>query len=475
MMSGASSFPWLVIRRCAAVTGMVGVCTLLGVPLRQMDMAATVPLIYLVGVVVTAAGQGLVPAVSASLLGVLAYNLVFVPPYFSFTAYDSRSYFTLVLMLAASLVVGSLTARVARHAREARENADEAHALYELTRGLWALSRPADVAAEAQSRLAAVYGPSLKVWRADEPGEMDGMITEARLADGDLPPRTVNDRLIIIMAAGKEVMGVLTIAAGISAARQARLTACAELVASALRRAAEGEHARQAGIDAENERLRSTLLASVSHDLRTPLAVLKGGLGQMLRNRKKLPRDTVEDITGLLRHLDGLQHFVENLLRLAALTSGRMRLKREPYLIQEIIGAALQKALVAGRNVRTVVSGTLPLVNIDGALIEQVLVNLIDNAVRHTPEDGVITVAAERHDGGVRVRVTDSGPGFPDGMDVFGAFEAGQRSDRAGKTSGLGLAICKGVVEAHGGTIAAETFKDPSGAAIQFTLPVGGE
>lgn len=468
MTFGASSFPWLMIRRYAGVAAIAAAGTLIGLPLKAAGLAETVPLIYLVGVVVAAAWLGLAPAVWTSLLSVLAYNFVFTAPYFSFAAYDRRSYVTFALLLGASLIVGSLTARAARHARKAQENEDEARALYDLARGLGALSRPIEIIAEAGRRM-----PAVTVWPADAGGEAGEIINEARLADGDLGPRVVNGRLFLPMVADKAVMGVLETGADIPAARRMRLEAFAGLIASALRRAGESEHAQQARIDAENEKLRSTLLASVSHDLRTPLAVLKGGLGQMLRNRKKLPRETVEDITGLLRHLDQLQHFVENLLRLAALTSGRMRLKAEPYLIQEIIGAALQKAAVAGRNVRTVVNGTLPLVNIDGALIEQVLVNLIDNALRHTPEDGTVTVMAERHDGGVRVRVADTGPGLPEGMDVFRAFEAGQRSDRAGKTSGLGLAICKGIVEAHGGVITAETLTAPSGAVIQFTLPVG--
>ncbi len=460
----------------------VAVCSGLGLPLRQAEWAGNVPMIYLVGVVATAAWRGTGPAILASLLAVLAYNLLFIRPYFTLRVDDSRHLLTFALMLSASLLVGTLTARVSRHARQAERNEIETHRLYDLARTLAALDGADEIADEAARQMARLYGAIAAVRHgSDITGNAGIVLREAQLNNGVLAARHIEGTLYLPMTVQGEVMGVLEIRGGeASLPAQARLEAMAALVAVALRRSALGEQAEKVRRDAENERLRGVLLASVSHDLRTPLAVLKSGLGQLLRNRKKLPRESVEEITGLLLHLDRLQRFVENLLRLAALTSGRLGLKREPYMIQEIIGAALVRvaAIKEQRNMRTVMTGTLPLVEMDGALIEQVLFNLFDNAIRHTAPDGLITVAAERHGQGVKVTVADNGPGLPDGIALFEQFQSGQqaRSDRAGKTSGLGLAICRGIVEAHGGVISAETVLSangtPSGARFTFTLPV---
>lgn len=467
----------------AAVAAVAG-CSLLGLPLRQAEWVGNVPLIYLVGVVMTAAWRGIGPAVLSSVLGVLAYNLLFTPPYYTLHVDDGRHFLTFALMLTASLVVGALTARVSHHARQAARNEAETRRLYDLAKTLAALGDANEIIAEAARQVAGSDGASAIVRRRDDAdGDAGAIIREAQLSDGTLSSREIGGVLYVPMVAQTEVLGVLEIRSGGTAlpaiARQ-RYETMAALMAVALRRSTLTEQAEKVRLDAENERLRGVLLASVGHDLRTPLAVLKSGLGQLLRNRKKLPRDSVEEITGLLLHLDRLQRFVENLLRLAALTSGRLTLNRQPYMIQEIIGAALARvaAVREARNIRTVVTGALPLVVIDGALIEQVLFNLFDNAIRHTASDGLITIAAQRHGQGVEVTVADNGPGLPEGIALFEQFQAGQteRSDRAGKTSGLGLAICRGIVEAHGGVISAETVPAvtglPAGARFTFTLPL---
>jgi two-component system, OmpR family, sensor histidine kinase KdpD len=463
---------------------VVAACSLIGLPLREAEWAGNVPLIYLVGVVVTAAWRGIGPAVLASVLGVLAYNFLFTRPYFTLHVDDGRHLFTFALMLVTSLLVGTLTARVSRHARQAERNETETRRLYDLAKTLAALGSAAEIAAETSRQVADLYGAAAIVRHGcDIDGDAGAIIREAQLSDGLLAARDIGGVFYVPMAAQGEIQGVLEVrdghTAGLSPQARARFESLAALVAVALRRSRLTEQAEKVRLDAENERLRSVLLASVSHDLRTPLAVLKSGLGQLLRNRKRLPRDSVEEITGLLLHLDRLQRFVENLLRLAALTSGRLKLNREPYMIQEILGAAMVRvtAVKETRNVRTVVTGILPLVDIDGALIEQVLFNLFDNAIRHTAPDGIITISAERDGQGVKVAIADNGPGLPNGVALFEQFQAGQheRSDRAGKTNGLGLAICRGIVEAHGGTISAETITTaaglPAGARFTFTLP----
>jgi two-component system sensor histidine kinase KdpD len=193
-----------------------------------------------------------------------------------------------------------------------------------------------------------------------------------------------------------------------------------------------------------------------------------------------MPRDVVDELTSLWAQMGRLQKFVSNLLNMAAITSGRLKLNFEPYLVQEIIGAAVARIgpQKTGRQIRTRVDGQIPMVRVDGALIEQVLSNLLENAIHHTDEMGVITISVERDADRVRVRVSDNGEGLPPGEEaqVFETFHTrgGQKSDRNPGGTGLGLAICKGIIQAHGGLIYAKNnpARDGGGASLIFTLPV---
>jgi two-component system sensor histidine kinase KdpD len=434
---------------------IVAVCTLIGLPLRDRTAADNLAMIYLTGVVVAAVRLGIGPAVMTSVAGLAAFNFVFAKPYYSFR-FEGHYGWTFAVMLVTSLLVGSLTARVARSAHIAEQREQETLMLYRLARDL-ASVRGADNMLRAAA--AALSGP----YRAD-------------VRFGDTAPA---DSLSVPLLSDGEQLGRMHLTArdgrAFTVSEQLQFETFAALIAAALLRARQSVAAEAAHVESENEKLRNVLLASVSHDLRTPLTVLNGGLSSLLKMRRKLPREAVEEVSALWRQLDRLQRFVDNLLRLAALTSGRMKLNRQPYLIQEIIGSALAQAKVlkGDRTIKTVVNGVLPMVEIDGALIEQVLVNLLDNAIRHTGDAGTLTVTAERDGTGIRISVADDGAGLPEGKEgeLFDAFH----TDRASHGTGLGLAICRGIVEAHGGRIHAETLRDEArkaaGARFVFTLP----
>ena len=208
---------------------------------------------------------------------------------------------------------------------------------------------------------------------------------------------------------------------------------------------------------------------------------MNGQVSALLRMRRDLPRKAMDELTALWGQLDRLRRFVANLLDMAAITSGAMKLNFQPYMIQEIIGAALSHvgANRKGRTVRTHIAGAPPMVMIDGGLVEQVFVNLLENAFQHMPGGGVVTLFVDREADRLRVRVSDDGPGLAEGDEarIFDKFQTGQAlsSDRSGGT-GLGLAICRGIIAAHGGTIQARnnrTLEDGGkGASFIFTLPV---
>ncbi|HLC42525.1 MAG TPA: DUF4118 domain-containing protein [Methylomirabilota bacterium] len=243
-------------------------------------------------------------------------------------------------------------------------------------------------------------------------------------------------------------------------------------LADRIRRQAEA--ARAAQVSAETERLRNALLSSVSHDLRTPLASITGSASSLLESGEHLDAVTRRELLQAIHEeADRLNRLVQDLLEMTRLESGAVIVRREWHPIEELVGAALGRLgkRLGARPVLTRIPADLPLVPLDGVLIEQLLINLIDNALKYTPETSPIEIAAFGDDDGVMVEVADRGPGLPPGDErrVFDKLYRGQA--KAGRGSGLGLAICRGIVEAHGGRIWAEN-RSEGGVAFRFTLPV---
>ncbi len=241
--------------------------------------------------------------------------------------------------------------------------------------------------------------------------------------------------------------------------------------ASAARRL--GEEAQRAELRAESERLRSALLSSVSHDLRTPLAVVTGAAGTLLQ--EGLDRDVRRELTEtILQEAERLDRLVRNLLDMTRVEAGRIQVKSEWHSLEEVVGSALARVegVLEGRAIETRLPSEPTLVSLDPILVEQVLVNLLENAGKYTPAGTPIAISAAMLEGAVEIAVADRGPGVRPGDErqVFEKFHRG-RQDRGG--AGLGLAICEGIVRAHGGRIRAEA-RSGGGAVFTFTLPTSG-
>ena len=233
---------------------------------------------------------------------------------------------------------------------------------------------------------------------------------------------------------------------------------------------------RQAWEYAEAEFLRNTLLSAVSHDLRTPLTGITGAASSLIETGDKLPPQAREEmLSTIYSEAERMERLVTNLLDMTRLDSGRVSLKKEWQPLAEVIGSALRHfdRRLAGRPVKIELPTDLPLVCVDGVSLEQVFVNLFDNAVAHTPPGTPLLVRAGRDDGHVTVEVSDRGPGLPAGAErrVFDKFFRAGADGRSG--IGLGLAICRSVVEAHGGAIVAAN-QPGGGAVFRFTLPCDG-
>jgi two-component system, OmpR family, sensor histidine kinase KdpD len=234
------------------------------------------------------------------------------------------------------------------------------------------------------------------------------------------------------------------------------------------------EKQQQIQFQMETEKLRSSLLSSVSHDLRTPLATIKGSIGGLLEAGEQLGAETRRDfLENIHQETDRLERLVNNLLEMTKLESGAIQVKKEPNFPEEVIGSAISRVekRLGKRNLNTRIPPDLPTVPMDGLLIEQVLVNLLDNALKYTPAEAAIEISTWVSKKEWFVRVADSGPGVGE-EDLPRLFDKFYRGSQTGKTgAGLGLAICKGIIDIHGGYLRAEN-RPGDGMFFEFSLPL---
>uniref|UniRef100_UPI002FC6916F DUF4118 domain-containing protein n=1 Tax=Hydrogenophaga sp. TaxID=1904254 RepID=UPI002FC6916F len=447
-------------------------------------------------------GVGLVfgrgPAVLAAFLGVGLFDFFFVPPRFTFAVSDVQYLVTFGVMLVVALVVGQLTAGLRQQAEAATQREHRVRSLYDMSRDLSAALLNTQVAeigarflvgefgarstllvADEHDRLQAVDGGTAPVdtavaqWAFDR-GEEAGRGTDT------LPASAC---LVLPLKAPMRVRGVLVVepidsrAWGIEQRRL--LQTCASLLAISLERIHYIEVAQSSTVQIESERLRNSLLSAISHDLRTPLASLVG-LADALELTPPALSEAQREVAGAMRQsAQRMNALVNNLLDMARLQAGAVQLNRAWQPLEEVVGSALAACgtMLAGRHIRVDLPDGLPLLHLDTVLIERVLVNLLENAVKYTPADRAIHIAARLRSDTVLILVDDHGPGLPKGREarVFEKFERGQR-ESATPGVGLGLAICRAIVEAHGGTIEGHNREHNGavqGARFVITLPHG--
>ena len=461
---------------------------------------ANLVMVYLLGIVVVATRYGRGPSLIASIASVAALDFFFVPPVFTFAVSDVRYLFTFVVMLVVGLVTSSLAARIRMQAEAARHREQRTAALYAMSRELASTRGLDELLKIAVRHISEVFRSQIIVL-LPEPGDNSlvswtgGQFTldsndlgvakwvhehhqAAGLGTATLPGATA---LYLPLQAPRGPVGVLGIRPADRHALDSpdqlhQLETFANQTALAMERAHLADEAQQAQVRVETERLRNSLLSSVSHDLRTPLATITGAATTMLDNTAKLDAKTRQELLESVREeADRLNRLVQNLLEMTRLESGALQLRKEWHPVEEVIGAALSRLgkQLAGRRVDTHVPPDLPLAPIDDVLIEQVLVNLLDNAVKYTPGTSPIRILATSSGEAVTVEVADRGPGLPRGEEDR-VFEKFYRGTTGGRGAGLGLAIAQGIVKAHGGHIWAQNLPE-GGVAFLFTLPVEGK
>ncbi len=475
---------------------VITLATLIGIACRDLLLPIDQALLYLIGNIIVASRFGRGPSIFYAVLSAACFNFFFLPPLYTFEIYDRSYWMTLIVMLTTSLVITSYASRLRLQAMISRRREQHTQMLYTLTRALASTRGQKTMAEVAAQHIQEVYDVDVTIWLADPTGHLSSLI-------GSLPERDYVKEMAVLQwsysnqhTAGHDTTtmpsargiylplmtsgGALGVLGVLPRSEQnflleevSALETLASLLASALERANATDIAQQSKLEAESEKLRSILLSTVSHDLRTPLASITGASSSLLTDSDKLSPDTIVELSRSIHHeAQRLSHIVTNLLDVTSLESGTVKLNLQPYFVEEIIGSALTRLeiLLADHFLHTHAEAGLPMVNVDGLMIEQVIINLLENAAKYTPPGSTITVNAILKETMVQISVADNGPGIPQGDEkkIFDKFyTTAQYNTQTG--TGLGLAICKGILTAHHGEIWAERQAE-GGVIFYFTL-----
>ncbi len=470
--------------------GAVLVATCVAFALRPRLQTVDAAMLLLLGVVSAASWTRLGPALLASVVSIACFDFLFVPPYYTFAVRNTDYILTFGVMLAVAVAMSRLTGRVREEAADASERECRTTAAFALSREL-ADAPPERLVPIALAHIGAAVEIQPAMLPPDAVGGLDAIAVriaaawavEHGLSAGAGTRHCAEaDALVVPVRTAASRLGVLVFDAPAPRAtpsRSARLTAeaMADQLAVALERAGlAGEHDR-ARAEVEAERLRTALLSSLSHDLRTPLAGIEGAASSLLQGADSLPAPVRRDLAdAIVEESRRMTRLVSNLLDMVRVEAGALAVRKEWQPLEEALGVALLRLEdgLANHPVTVRLPEELPLVPIDGLLIEQVFINLLENAVRHTPAGTPVVVGAEAAPGGVIVAVSDRGPGIPAGseQDVFRKFYRAATREGATGSSGLGLTICRGIIQAHGGRIWTE--HETGGATFRFFLPFDG-
>ena len=481
--------------------GMVAVALVIGLFLQQSLAVSNIALVFLTAVLVSAITYGLWPSLFACFVSVLAYNFFFLPPLYTFTISDRENVVALFFFALVAAIASNLTARVRAQAVSARERATVTENLYLFSRKLagvialddllWATAYQIAMMLKVRVVLLLPEGDSVSV-RAGYPPEDtldEGDLAAAKWAwehsraagrGADTLPGA--KRLFLPMRTGRGPIGIIGLDNDrqgpiLSPDQRRLLDALSDQAALAVERINLMEDIDRAKLTAETERLRSALLTSISHDLRTPLASILGSATSLRAYRKHLDDAAQDELIATIQdELERLNRFINNLLDMTRLESGAIVAHAEATDLADVIGSALRRAakVLTFHSVKVEMKPDLPMPRLDAVLLEQVMFNLLDNAAKYAPAHSEVGVKAYADGAVIRIEVRDEGEGIPpDDLErIFDKFYRVHAADRRRAGTGLGLAICRGFVEAMGGTITAGNRDDRSGAVFTVTLPV---
>ncbi len=462
---------------------------------------ANLIMIFLLTVVAVAARCGSLPSIAASVASVMIFDVLFVPPYYRITVYDSQYVVTFAVMLIVGLLASTLTSRVRYQADAARRNERRAEALYRLSRRLANTAKTADLLRETEQIISEVFDAHAVIYLPNDERQVRPILghvasfaasakefaTAQWVLDHNEPAGAgtntlpSSEAIYIPLSTPDNVAGVMAVQPAksnhqLSIDERQLLETYATQIAFAIERNNLSERSQRAELESEAEKLRSSLLSAVSHDLRTPLAAIAGAASSLDANITKASIDSANHdlLETIVDESQRLTRLVENLLHMTRLSSGKVQINRQWQPVEEVIGSALHRLehVLAGREVNVQIDGELLLVHGDDILLETVLVNLIDNALKYSPAHSTIEVESEPVSDGIAIQVADRGCGILPGDEqkIFEKFHRGSGPNTDRRGTGLGLAICDAIVRAHKGTITARN-RSGGGTIVRFTIP----
>ncbi|CAK0752359.1 two-component system, OmpR family, sensor histidine kinase KdpD [uncultured Gammaproteobacteria bacterium] len=491
---------WLGI---PASLGGAAAATAAGTLLEPVIPAASVSLLYLLVVFFCSIKFGLGAALLAAVIAIGSYNFFFLPPLYTFTIDDPQNVVSLVVFLVVAILSSHLAGRVRNQARAARTREARTAALYEFSRKIAGAVKEDDVLWAVCHHVATILRVRTVVLMPGRSQELEiqaGYPPEDRLDEksmaaairsweynepagwgtGTLPS---SQWLFMPLRTAHTAIGVLGIQfsqpeSGLAPEQRWLLDVVAGQAALAIERTQLFQDIEDARLAAETEKLRSALLSSISHDLRTPLSSIIGAVTSLINFGLRLDEKGRRDLQHTIREeAERLNRFIGNLLDMTRIESGAMQPKHEWVDLEDLITTAVTRltSVLARHPVEFEIAPDLPLIHVDYILIEQVLVNLLENAAKYSPDDAVITLTAKTDAAVVMVEVIDQGVGIPkDKLEqVFDMFYRVKVGDRQIAGTGLGLCICRSIVQAHGGTIVADSpVRDDQGTRITVRFPL---
>ncbi len=482
---------------------MVAVAVAVGAQLEALTPVPNLSMVFTAAVLGSSMLFGMWPAIFTSTVSFLAYDYFFVDPRYEFTITSAHEFFALLIFLVVGLATSALAGRVRDQARDAVNRVRGARRLYEFTRRLSTLATREEVAEGAALMIAAALGRSVLVLLTGEAGlevaaswppvdDLDAATdTAAHWAHEHGEPAGADTGtlpnvpwLFLPLRTPRGPVGAIGVAreagqAALDREARALLDTMAEQTAAALERAALAGEMGKVKAAAEAERVRNTLLASISHDFRTPLASILGAASGLQEYGDKLDPATRTDLLGQIREeAESLDRMVRDLLAITRLESGGLELRRDWVDLSDIVqrAAAAARRRFPGRRIE-VAPGTVDLAFADATLLEHVVANLIENGLVHGGPETVLRLSLEQTASGLAITIEDDGRGIASDVlpRIFEKFYSGRAADRSDGSHGvgLGLAIAKGVVEAHGGTIEAlSPMLNGHGTRFTVTLPL---
>jgi len=481
--------------------GVVGACTGLSFLMAPYFEVVDLAMVYLLGVVIVAGRTDRGPSLFATLFSVAAFDFFFIPPYYTFDVSNVRYIVTFVVMFTIAFVISRLTHRIRDQANASRQREKRTAAMYSLSRKFVHECGIDKLSAIAIRHISEVFTSQVVVLIPDERGKLIKPVigpdtfaldekelsvaqwTFDRRQRAGLGTDTLagSRALYVPLVAASKTVGVIGVLPQppqnfFDQEQIHALESFANQTAMAIEHAFLSEEAQQALLRAETETLRNTMLSSVSHDLRTPLAAITGAATTLLQQDAILDQHNKLELTQTIaEEAEHLNQIIRNVLDMTRLESRAIIIKKEWQSLEEIVGVVLNRLSekLKDRRISATLPEDLPLIPFDPLLIEQVLMNLFDNALKYTSSGTPLEISASVREDELVIEVADRGLGLPQGSEER-IFEKFVRGSGPGGGIGLGLAICRAIVTAHGGRIWAEN-RIGGGAAFRFTLPLGGE